>query len=201
MRRSLTSPRGKSISSALGTAPSTAVTVQVTRAGAQSNVGDDYDREHSFAIHVPQQPLDRRGVGDRDGGGRLPHLAMHGPSRQHIFNSVPTDWVRRTSRSRMRRRWRDEHQRSVGSRRRANCQLTIGGVAATVTYCGAAPGLVIGPVELHLSGGDTIGAPVEAVLTITNPRAEPSLSHRQILAAGRRRRRPRRSKRDTCWRK
>ncbi|MGB7762768.1 MAG: glycoside hydrolase family 3 C-terminal domain-containing protein, partial [Bryobacteraceae bacterium] len=48
----------------------------------------------------------------------------------------------------------------------ASCQLTIGGVAATVTYCGAAPGLIIDQLNFTYPAGVPSGAPVQAVLTI-----------------------------------
>jgi len=50
-----------------------------------------------------------------------------------------------------------------------NCQLTIGGVAATVTYCGAAPGLIIDQLNFTYPAGIPSGAPVEAVLQVYNP--------------------------------
>jgi beta-glucosidase len=49
------------------------------------------------------------------------------------------------------------------------CQLTIGGIAANVTYCGAAPGEVIDQLNFQYPAGIPSGAPVEAVLTRTNP--------------------------------
>jgi beta-glucosidase len=48
----------------------------------------------------------------------------------------------------------------------ANCQLTIGGVAATVTYCGAAPGEIIDQVNFQYPSGVPPGAPAQATLTI-----------------------------------
>ncbi len=51
----------------------------------------------------------------------------------------------------------------------ANCQLTIGGIAAAVTYCGAAPGEIIDQVNFQYPAGVSSGAPVQAVLTVTNP--------------------------------
>ena len=51
----------------------------------------------------------------------------------------------------------------------AACQLTIDGIAATVTYCGAAPGLIIDQLNFTYPSGIPSGAPVQAVLTITNP--------------------------------
>jgi len=48
----------------------------------------------------------------------------------------------------------------------ASCQLTIGGIAATVTYCGAAPGLINDQLNFIYPAGVPSGAPVEAVLTI-----------------------------------
>jgi uncharacterized protein (TIGR03437 family) len=48
----------------------------------------------------------------------------------------------------------------------ANCQLTIGGIAATVDYCGAAPGLIIDQLNFTYPAGIAPGAPVAAVLTI-----------------------------------
>jgi beta-glucosidase len=49
------------------------------------------------------------------------------------------------------------------------CQLTVGGIAATVTYCGAAPGYIIDQLNFTYPAGVPAGAPVEAVLTVTNP--------------------------------
>ena len=51
----------------------------------------------------------------------------------------------------------------------ASCQLTIGGVAATVTYCGAAPGYINDQLNFTYPAGIPSGAPVLAVLTVTNP--------------------------------
>jgi hypothetical protein len=51
----------------------------------------------------------------------------------------------------------------------ASCQLTIGGIAATVDYCGAAPGFIIDQLNFTYPAGIPSGAPVEAVLTVTNP--------------------------------
>jgi uncharacterized protein (TIGR03437 family) len=48
----------------------------------------------------------------------------------------------------------------------ANCQLTIGGIAATVDYCGAAPGLIIDQLNFTYPAGIPAGAPVAAALTI-----------------------------------
>jgi len=48
----------------------------------------------------------------------------------------------------------------------ASCQLTIGGIAAQVYYCGAAPGLVTDQLNFMYPAGIPSGAPVEAVLTI-----------------------------------
>ena len=50
----------------------------------------------------------------------------------------------------------------------ASCQLTIGGVAATVTYCGAAPGYIIDQLNFTYPPGIPSGAPVEATLTIAD---------------------------------
>ena len=47
--------------------------------------------------------------------------------------------------------------------------MTIGGVAATVTYCGAAPGLINDQLNFTYPAGVPSGAPVRAVLTVTNP--------------------------------
>jgi beta-glucosidase len=51
----------------------------------------------------------------------------------------------------------------------ASCQLTIGGVAAVVTYCGAAPGEIIDQLDFTYPAGVPSGAPALAVLTVTNP--------------------------------
>jgi len=51
----------------------------------------------------------------------------------------------------------------------ASCQLTIGGVAATVTYCGASPGYINDQLNFTYPAGIPSGAPVLAVLTVTNP--------------------------------
>jgi uncharacterized protein (TIGR03437 family) len=49
----------------------------------------------------------------------------------------------------------------------ASCQLTIGGQAAVVQYCGAAPGEVIDQINFIYPSGVTTTAPyVEASLTI-----------------------------------
>jgi len=49
----------------------------------------------------------------------------------------------------------------------ASCQLTIGGQAAVVDYCGAAPGLIIDQVNFSYPGGVTSGTPyVDATLTV-----------------------------------
>ena len=48
----------------------------------------------------------------------------------------------------------------------ASCQLTIGGVAAQVDYCGAAPALIIDQLNFTYPAGVPPGAPVAAVLTI-----------------------------------
>jgi len=48
----------------------------------------------------------------------------------------------------------------------ASCLLTIGGIAATVNYCGAAPGYIIDQLNFTYPAGVPAGAPVEAVLTI-----------------------------------
>jgi hypothetical protein len=50
----------------------------------------------------------------------------------------------------------------------ASCQLTVGGIAATVTYCGVAPGKIIDQLNLQYPSGVSSGAPVEAVLTINS---------------------------------
>ena len=48
----------------------------------------------------------------------------------------------------------------------AACQLTIGGVAAVVTYCGASPGYINDQLNFTYPAGLPQGAPVLAVLTI-----------------------------------
>ncbi|MGA3079742.1 MAG: hypothetical protein ABSG56_39460, partial [Bryobacteraceae bacterium] len=48
----------------------------------------------------------------------------------------------------------------------ASCQLTIGGIAATVDYCGAAPGFIIDQLNFTYPPGIPSGAPVETTLTI-----------------------------------
>jgi len=48
----------------------------------------------------------------------------------------------------------------------ASCQLTIGGMAAVVDYCGAAPGEIIDQVNFIYPPALTAAAPVEATLTI-----------------------------------
>jgi uncharacterized protein (TIGR03437 family) len=49
----------------------------------------------------------------------------------------------------------------------ASCQLTIGGQAATVQYCGAAPGEIIDQINFVYPAGVTSTTPyVEATLTI-----------------------------------
>jgi len=48
----------------------------------------------------------------------------------------------------------------------ASCQLTIGGIAATVTYCGAAPGFIIDQLDFTYPAGIPPGAAVLATLTI-----------------------------------
>ncbi len=48
----------------------------------------------------------------------------------------------------------------------ASCQLTIGGISATVSYCGAAPGEIIDQLNFEYPQGVPPGAPVQAVLTI-----------------------------------
>jgi uncharacterized protein (TIGR03437 family) len=48
----------------------------------------------------------------------------------------------------------------------ASCQLTIGGVAAAVTYCGAAPGEIIDQLNFQYPAGIPPGVPVEATLSI-----------------------------------
>jgi len=48
----------------------------------------------------------------------------------------------------------------------ASCQLTIGGIAATVTYCGAAPGFIIDQLDFTYPAGIPSGAAVLATLTI-----------------------------------
>jgi beta-glucosidase len=48
----------------------------------------------------------------------------------------------------------------------ASCQLTIGGIAATVTYCGAAPGFIIDQLDFTYPAGIAPGAAVLATLTI-----------------------------------
>ena len=50
----------------------------------------------------------------------------------------------------------------------ASCQLTIAGVAATVTYCGAAPGEIIDQVNFQYPAGVPQGTPVQATLTVHN---------------------------------
>jgi beta-glucosidase len=50
-----------------------------------------------------------------------------------------------------------------------NCQLTIGGIAAVVNYCGAAPLEIIDQLDFTYPAGVPSGAPVLAILTITNP--------------------------------
>jgi glucosylceramidase len=50
----------------------------------------------------------------------------------------------------------------------ASCQLTIGGIAATVDYCGAAPGFIIDQLNFTYPPGIPSGAPVEATLTIAD---------------------------------
>jgi uncharacterized protein (TIGR03437 family) len=48
----------------------------------------------------------------------------------------------------------------------ASCQLTIGGIAAKVVYCGAAPGEIIDQVDFTYPAGVPPGAPVAAVLSV-----------------------------------
>ena len=48
----------------------------------------------------------------------------------------------------------------------ASCQLTIGGIAAEVKYCGAAPGEIIDQVNFVYPAGVPAGAPVQASLTV-----------------------------------
>ena len=48
----------------------------------------------------------------------------------------------------------------------ASCQLTIGGIAAEVTYCGAAPGEIIDQLNFKYPAGIPPGAPVAAVLSV-----------------------------------
>ena len=48
----------------------------------------------------------------------------------------------------------------------SSCQLTIGGIAATLGYCGAAPGQIIDQVNFTYPAGVPPGAPVAAVLTV-----------------------------------
>jgi uncharacterized protein (TIGR03437 family) len=48
----------------------------------------------------------------------------------------------------------------------SSCQLTIGGIAATLEYCGAAPGEIIDQVNFTYPAGIPPGAPVAAVLTV-----------------------------------
>jgi glucosylceramidase len=48
----------------------------------------------------------------------------------------------------------------------ASCQLTVGGIAATVDYCGAAPGFIIDQLNFTYPAGTVPSALVEAVLTI-----------------------------------
>ncbi|MGO9011851.1 MAG: IPT/TIG domain-containing protein [Bryobacteraceae bacterium] len=49
----------------------------------------------------------------------------------------------------------------------ASCQLTIGGIDATVTYCGAAPGEIIDQLDFTYPAGIPSGAAVLARLTIS----------------------------------
>jgi uncharacterized protein (TIGR03437 family) len=44
--------------------------------------------------------------------------------------------------------------------------LTIGGIAAKVVYCGAAPGEIIDQVDFTYPAGVPPGAPVAAVLSV-----------------------------------
>ena len=48
----------------------------------------------------------------------------------------------------------------------SGCQLTIGGIAAQVDYCGAAPGEIIDQVNFTYPAGVPPGAPVAAMLTV-----------------------------------
>ncbi len=48
----------------------------------------------------------------------------------------------------------------------ASCQLTIGGIAATVDYCGAAPGFIVDQLNFTYPAGMPAGPPVPAALTI-----------------------------------
>ncbi len=48
----------------------------------------------------------------------------------------------------------------------ASCQLTVGGIAAQVTYCGAGPGEIIDQLNFVYPAGIPSGPLVEAVLTI-----------------------------------
>ena len=48
----------------------------------------------------------------------------------------------------------------------ASCQLTIGGIVATVDYCGAAPGFIIDQLNFTYPPGIPSGVPVETTLTI-----------------------------------
>ena len=152
-----------------GTAPGTAVTVQVTRAGAQSNA-------ETITIANTASPsmfLNNLTTGVAWVTGTV---AENCPTSQCTVQAGNTYqlWANGLGPKNL------PEQDGVGDGATnindlsvvggaANCQLTIGGVAATVTYCGAAPGLVIDQLNFTYPAGIPSGAPVEAVLTITNP--------------------------------
>ena len=150
------------------TAPGTAVNVQVTRAGAQSNV----EAITIASTAAPAMFLNNLSTGVAWVTGTV---AEGCPTSQCTVQAGNTYqlWANGLGPKNL------AEQDGVGDGATnindlsvvgglGNCQLTIGGVTATVTYCGAAPGLISDQLNFTYPAGIPSGAPVPAVLTVYN---------------------------------
>jgi beta-glucosidase len=148
------------------TAPSTAVSVQVTRAGAQSNMEtitiastaspsmflNNYSTGMAWVTGTASEGCPNIQCAVQAGGVYQLWANGLGPKNQPEQDGVGDGATSLNDLS------------VVGGI--ASCQLTIGGIAATVDYCGAAPGLIIDQLNFTYPAGVPPGAPIEAVLTI-----------------------------------
>ena len=148
------------------TAPGTAITVQVTRAGAQSNVEtitvastaspsmflNNYTTGVAWVTGTATEGCPDTQCAVRAGGVYQLWANGLGPKNLSEQDGVGDGATSINDLS------------VVGGP--ASCQLTIGGIAAPVDYCGAAPGFIIDQLNFTYPAGIPSGAPVEAVLTI-----------------------------------
>ncbi|MGO9228285.1 MAG: glycoside hydrolase family 3 C-terminal domain-containing protein [Bryobacteraceae bacterium] len=151
------------------TAPSTSVSVQVTRAGVQSNV----ETITIASTAAPSMFLNDTSTGvawitgTPTEGCPITQCAVQAGSTYQLWanglgpkNLPEQDGVGDSATNL-------NDLSVVGGP--AACQLTIGGNAATVTYCGAAPAFISDQLNFVYPTGVPAGTPVEAVLTVTNP--------------------------------